>query len=261
MKLGYFPQDHKELFDDPKKKVIDYLWDLCPLEPTSSVRGQLGLVLFSGEDVEKKVESLSGGEGARLLFARLAVEKPNVLLLDEPTNHLDMESVQALASAVRAFEGTTIFVSHNRWFVSELATRILEIKPDGVVDFPGGYEDYLARSGDDHLDASVALRQAKEKSQAGSTGPSPDWEEQKKKRNRAKALRDKNDKLQASIAAKEARHKAIAAGWYEEGFYERTPPDEVERLQKEEAAIGQELEALLAEWEAIETELGELGDP
>jgi ABC-type multidrug transport system ATPase subunit len=206
------------------------------------------------------VESLSGGEGARLLFARLSVEKPNVLLLDEPTNHLDMEAVQALASSVRAFEGTTIFVSHNRWFVSELATRILEIKPDGVVDFPGGYEDYLARSGDDHLDASVALRQAKVKSAAEPAGPSPDWEEQKKKRNRAKVLRDKSEKLQAAIAAKEARQKAIAAGWYEDGFYERTPPEQVKKLQEEEAAIGRELEALLSDWESTETELAEIGD-
>jgi ATPase subunit of ABC transporter with duplicated ATPase domains len=258
--LGYFPQDHKELFPDPKKTVLDYLWDLCPLEPTSSVRGQLGAVLFSGEDVDKKVESLSGGEAARLLFARLSALKPNVLLLDEPTNHLDLESVRALASAVKAFEGTTIFVSHNRWFVSELATRILEIKPDCVVDFPGGYEDYLARLGDDHLDASVALRQAKQKTAEEPSGPSPDWEEQKRRRNRAKVLRDKSEKLQASIEKKEARQKAIAAGWYEEGFFEKTPADEVKRLQDEEQALGRELEGLLAEWEAVETELSTVSD-
>jgi ATPase subunit of ABC transporter with duplicated ATPase domains len=260
VKIGYFPQDHKELFPDPKKKVLDYLWDLCPLEPTTAVRGQLGLVLFSGGDVEKKVESLSGGEAARLLFARLAVEKPNVLLLDEPTNHLDMEAVQALASAIKAYEGTTIFVSHNRWFVSELATRILEVKPDGVVDFPGGYEDYLARCGDDHLDAGVALRQAKAAAPAAAEAAPPDWEDQKKRRNRAKALRDKSEKLQASIAKKEDRQKAISAKWYEDGFFEKTPAEEVKKLQEEELALGKELEGMLAEWEAVETELGQIAE-
>ncbi|NUO52646.1 MAG: ABC-F family ATP-binding cassette domain-containing protein [Polyangiaceae bacterium] len=260
VKVGYFPQDHKELFPDPKKKVLDYLWDLCPLEPTTAVRGQLGLVLFSGGDVEKKVESLSGGEAARLLFARLAVEKPNVLLLDEPTNHLDMEAVQALASAIKTYEGTTIFVSHNRWFVSELATRILEVKPDGVVDFPGGYEDYLARCGDDHLDAGVALRQAKAGAAPAAEAAPPDWEDQKKRRNRAKALRDKSEKLQASIAKKEERQKAISAKWYEDGFFEKTPADEVKKLQEEELTLGKELEAMMAEWEEIETELSTIGE-
>ncbi len=262
--LGYFPQDHKELFPDPKKKVIDYLWDLCPLEPTTSVRGKLGAVLFSGEDVDKRVESLSGGEAARLLFARLSVERPNVLLLDEPTNHLDMEAVQALASAVRAFEGTTVFVSHNRWFVSELATRILEIKADGVVDFPGGYDDYLARCGDDHLDASVALRAARGKAddrgpaKAGAGAPEPDWDEQKRRRNRAKALRERSVRLEAQIAEAEAQLSGITAGWYEDGFFEKTPADEVERLKAREEALTSEVQRLMSEWESVETELGGL---
>jgi hypothetical protein len=114
--------------------------------------------------------------------------------------------------------------------------------------------------GDDHLDASVALRQAKQKTAEEPSGPSPDWEEQKRRRNRAKVLRDKSEKLQASIEKKEARQKAIAAGWYEEGFFEKTPADEVKRLQDEEQALGRELEGLLAEWEAVETELSTVSD-
>src|SRR5690606_7918312 len=91
VQIGYFAQDHKHLLSDPKQTTRDLLWDTCPQEGTSYVRGQLGRVLFSGEDVEKKLEALSGGEAARLVFSRIMVQQPNVLVLDEPTNHLDLE--------------------------------------------------------------------------------------------------------------------------------------------------------------------------
>ncbi|NUP07171.1 MAG: ABC-F family ATP-binding cassette domain-containing protein [Polyangiaceae bacterium] len=260
VKIGYFPQDHKELFPNPKRTVLDYLWDLCPLEGTSFVRGELGRALFSGDDVEKNIETLSGGEAARLLFARLSVEKPNVLLLDEPTNHLDMEAIHALAKAVKAFEGTVLFVSHNRWFVSELASRIVEIREDGIVDFPGTYDEYLAKCGDDHLDTSAVLAKKKAADAAASSGSKTDlgWEETKKKRNRLKVLKDKSEKITASIEVAEQRVAAIKASYCEDGFFERTSSTEVEKLHAEEQSLGAKVEAMLAEWEAVETELGEL---
>ena len=130
------------------------------------MRGQMGLMLFSGDDGKKKVSALSGGEAARLVFARLGLDQPNVLVLDEPTNHLDLESIEALVAALRAYEGTLVFVSHDRWFVSQLATRIVEIKPDEVTDYLGTYEEYVHASGDDHLDAdTVILKARREKRQ------------------------------------------------------------------------------------------------
>ena len=126
------------------------------------MKGQLAAVLFSGDESKKKIEALSGGEAARMLFARQAVQKPNVLVLDEPTNHLDLEAIEALVAAIDTYEGTLIFVSHDRWFVSALATRIIEITPDGVQDFNGRYDEYLARAGEDHLDTQEVLRRAKE---------------------------------------------------------------------------------------------------
>ena len=99
------------------------------------------------------------------------VEKPNVLVLDEPTNHLDLEAIHALVGALQAFEGTVIFVSHDRWFVSELATRILEVTPGGFGDFPGTYDEYLARCGDDHLDAEAVVLKAKAKEGRGPAPP------------------------------------------------------------------------------------------
>ena len=118
-------------------------------------------MLFLRDDVEKRVKSLSGGESTRLVLAQLGLLQPNVLVLDEPTNHLDFEGIEALAAGLRNYEGTLIFVSHNRWFVEQLATRIIEIRPDGLEDYRGSYREYLAHCGDDHLDAEVAAAQAR----------------------------------------------------------------------------------------------------
>ena len=159
---GYVAQDHKEQIGSAKQSLDEWLGHFCPAQGIGFVKGQLAAVLFSGDESKKKLSALSGGEAARLMFARQAVEKPNVLILDEPTNHLDLEAIDALVEAIRAYDGTLIFVSHDRWFVNELATRVVEITPDGVQDFIGTYDEYLSRAGDDHLDAQEVLRRARE---------------------------------------------------------------------------------------------------
>ncbi len=111
--------------------------------------------------MNKKIGTLSGGEAARLVFAKIMADKANVLVLDEPTNHLDMESIEALTEGLKAYEGTLVFVSHDRAFVSALATRVVEVTEDGFRDRPGTYDDYLATSGDDHLDAETVVLKAK----------------------------------------------------------------------------------------------------
>ena len=162
---GYFAQDHREQLIDKegaeRKTVESWLWDCCPGEPIGFVRGQLGAVLFTKDEAVKRIGSLSGGEAARLLFCRHIVLKPNVLVLDEPTNHLDLEAIEALIEGLSAYQGTLLLVSHDRWFVSRLATRIIEISDQGVNDFLGSYDEYLERLGDDHLDRAAALERAK----------------------------------------------------------------------------------------------------
>ena len=123
------------------------------------VRGQLAQVLFSKDEAAKPIGS--GGEAARLLFCRHVVLKPNVLVLDEPTNHLDLEAIQALIDGLLDHPGTLLLVSHDRWVVGQLATRIIEISAEGVNDFVGSYDEYLDRLGDDHLDRAAALLRAK----------------------------------------------------------------------------------------------------
>ena len=108
------------------------------------LRGILGSLLFSGEDFKKKVNVLSGGEQGRMLFGKIMLERNNILLLDEPTNHMDMESIESLNTALDKYKGTVFFVTHDREFVSSVATRILEIKSDKIIDYTGNYEDYIA---------------------------------------------------------------------------------------------------------------------
>jgi ATPase subunit of ABC transporter with duplicated ATPase domains len=165
--------------------------------------------------------------------------------------------------ALRAYEGTALFVSHDRWFVSHLATRILEVTPSGPRDFPGTYDEYLERCGDDHLDAEAVVLRAKREKRAEAAAPSPvgsAWEEQKRRRNQQKVLPLRRDKVLATIEAAEARKKAIHDLYASPGFFEKTPQAEVNALVAEEAALGPQIDALMAEWEAIETEIASLGD-
>jgi ATPase components of ABC transporters with duplicated ATPase domains len=115
-----------------------------PQDDDQVIRGTLGRLLFSQNDIDKKVNVLSGGEKGRMIFGKLMLERANIMMMDEPTNHLDMESIESLNLALDNYPGTLFFVSHDREFVSSLATRILEFTDEGIIDFKGNYEDYLA---------------------------------------------------------------------------------------------------------------------
>jgi len=164
---GYFAQDHHEQLTDTDRTAEQWLWDFCPGKDRGFVRGHLGMMLFSGSDGEKRLAALSGGEAARLVFSRLALEQPNVLVLDEPTNHLDLESIEALVAGLQSYEGTLILVSHDRWFVSQLATRVVEIGRNGIRDYHGTYEEYVHACGDDHLDADTVVLKARREERKG----------------------------------------------------------------------------------------------
>ena len=143
--LGYFAQEHG---DDFANDATLYEWMAQWTDGgEQTIRGALGRMLFSNDDIGKSVKVISGGEQGRMLFGKLALQKPNVLIMDEPTNHLDMESIEALNLALEHYPGTLIFVSHDREFVSSLATRILDMSGEGIVDFSGSYDEYLRSQG------------------------------------------------------------------------------------------------------------------
>lgn len=141
--IGYFAQDHTEDFAE-NLTLIDWMGQWRKeSDDDQAIRGTLGRLLFTADDINKSVKVISGGEQGRMLFGKLILQKNNIMVMDEPTNHLDMESIESLNTALEDYPGTLIFVSHDREFVSSLATRIIELTPNGIVDFNGNYEDYL----------------------------------------------------------------------------------------------------------------------
>lgn len=140
--IGYFPQDYKKILTEDCS-VEEWLHSHIEETEAGTIRNYLGRMLFSGEEALKHISKLSGGESARLIMAKLMLENNNVLILDEPTNHLDLEAVSALSEALSKFPGTSIFVSHDRDLIANTATRIIEFTPEGIVNFPGTYEEYL----------------------------------------------------------------------------------------------------------------------
>jgi ATPase subunit of ABC transporter with duplicated ATPase domains len=144
---GYFAQDHAADFETDSSLTDWMIQWRRENDDDQAVRSVLGRLLFSGDEVKKSVRVISGGEEGRMLFGKLMLQRNNVLLMDEPTNHLDMESIESLNAALEKYMGTLIFVSHDREFVSSLATRVIEMRSDGITDFKGNYEDYLRSQG------------------------------------------------------------------------------------------------------------------
>ncbi|WP_346380113.1 ATP-binding cassette domain-containing protein, partial [Acidithiobacillus sp.] len=146
-RIGYFAQDYAPEFAEDMT-LFDWMCQWRgERDDDQVIRGVLGRLLFGQDQVNRSVKVLSGGEKGRMLFGKLTLQKPNVLILDEPTNHLDMESIESLNSALEKYDGTLLFVSHDREFVSSLATRVIEFTPRGIQDFKGTYEDYLRSQG------------------------------------------------------------------------------------------------------------------
>jgi ABC-type multidrug transport system ATPase subunit len=223
----------------------------------------MGLMLFSGDDGKKRVSALSGGEAARLVFSRLALEQPNVLVLDEPTNHLDLESIEALVAELKEYDGTLLFVSHDRWFVSRLATRIVEITPNGVTDYLGTYEEYVHASGDDHLDADAVVLKARrekrsQKKEKPAEAPVDPGRARVLNERELKKLERKRDELTTRIETSESRMKEIDEAFCSDGYYERTSPDEVTRMEQERADLAKAVEGAMEAWSSVEARIEEL---
>jgi ATPase subunit of ABC transporter with duplicated ATPase domains len=146
VKLGYFAQHAMELLEG-EHTVFQSLESAFPQAGQGSLRALAGCFGFSGDDVEKKCRVLSGGEKARLVMARMLYDPPNFLVLDEPTNHLDLLTKEMLIKALSDYEGTMLFVSHDRHFLAALSNRVLELTPDGIHQYGGGYTEYVASTG------------------------------------------------------------------------------------------------------------------
>ena len=224
------------------------------------------MVLFTGDEGKKRMTALSGGEAARLVFARLSLDRPNVLVLDEPTNHLDLESIEALVDGLKQYSGTLIFVSHDRWFAGQLANRVVEITPSGIRDYPGTYAEYVHACGDDHLDVDTvvlkAKREKRQKKAAGSDATAATRPSVGKQQHRLKKLQARLEDLTKRIEQAEGRLAEIDALFCEPDYYDRTPSDEIRGLEAERNELQATHADLMSQWEdtgeeieAVESEL------
>jgi ATPase subunit of ABC transporter with duplicated ATPase domains len=255
---GYFAQDHRAQLGNNGTTAHDWLAQFAPDKDIGWIRGRLALMLFTGDDPKKKLAALSGGEAARLVFARIALHRPNVLVLDEPTNHLDLESIEALVEGLQKYTGTLILVSHDRWFISQLATRIVDIEADGITDYQGTYEEYVAYTGDDRLDTEQVVLKAKSEKQrrkAGAMKPTPPRgaaADEKVSARDKKMAQDRHAELMHLIEAAESRIAEIDARFADPEFYARTDNAEQRRLEGERAGLVREAAQLTEEWEKTE---------
>lgn len=249
-RMAYFPQDHAREVHG-KISLLDWLGQFDSNLTQEQVRDLLGRVLFSGDIVKLPVDTLSGGETARLLVAKMMLLKPNVLLFDEPTNHLDMEAIESLTTALKEFEETILFVSHNRYFVNEVANRILAIGAEGVHDFRGTYAEYLEKQSTDFLNASANLRKSNNEEKIKSNEPPASYEEQKKLRNQKTQLKRRVEQAEKECARLEQKVKELDLMIASETFYEMSDLEKQQSIIIEKNNLEKNLEAAIAKWEEV----------
>ena len=256
--LGYFAQDvDAELRG--AQSALAWLGSTTGESEHGTLRAVLGRMLFSGDDVHKRIGSLSGGESARLLLAALMLRRPNLLVLDEPTNHLDLEGREALLHALRDYPGTLVFVSHDRHFVSGVGTRVLVLRPDGFEDVAGSYEQYLERRGDDFL--SGAITAPRQRRRPGSGAGARGYAAGKEQRRRHARLTRRVETLEREIAEVEAQLAPIAARFADNDYYSRVTLDEIRADEGRQQELQTQLEAAMRGWEKAAHELEALAEP
>ena len=241
VEVGYYDQTQSKL--TPSNTVLDELWNDFKLTPEVEIRNRLGAFLFSGDDVKKSVGMLSGGEKARLLLAKLSMENNNFLILDEPTNHLDIDSKEVLENALIDFDGTLLFVSHDRYFINRVATHVLELSESGSTLYLGDYDYYVEKK------AEVEMTQTKEAStsnQAKETSPVNDYQAQKESQKEARKLMRQIENLEAEIEELETQSQAIS-----EQMLETNDAEKLMELQAELDKISHRQEEAMLEWEGL----------
>ena len=241
VEVGYYDQTQSKL--TPSNTVLDELWNDFKLTPEVEIRNRLGAFLFSGDDVKKSVGMLSGGEKARLLLAKLSMENNNFLILDEPTNHLDIDSKEVLENALIDFDGTLLFVSHDRYFINRVATHVLELSENGSTVYLGDYDYYVEKK------AELATSQEEEAetySQEKEVSPVNDYQAQKESQKELRKLMRQIESLEAEIEELENQAQVIS-----EQMHTTNDADELMQLQAELDKIGQRQEEAMLEWEEL----------
>ena len=241
VEVGYYDQTQSKL--TPSNTVLDELWNDFKLTPEVEIRNRLGAFLFSGDDVKKSVGMLSGGEKARLLLAKLSMENNNFLILDEPTNHLDIDSKEVLENALIDFDGTLLFVSHDRYFINRVATHVLELSENGSTLYLGDYDYYVEKKAEVEM---IQTEEASTSNQAKEASPVNDYQAQKESQKEARKLMRQIENLEAEIEELESQSQTIS-----EQMLETNDAEKLMELQAELDKISHRQEEAMLEWEEL----------
>lgn len=254
-RVAYFPQDHSREVKG-NLSLLEWLGQCDRDIPQEKLRDYLGRVLFSGDTVHQPISTLSGGETARLLLAKIMLQKPNVLIVDEPTNHLDIEAIDELVRALDRFEGTLLFVSHNRYFVSRLAKRIIEISYQGVSDFKCSYVEYLEKREHDYLNKGVLSQRNRHENEVTKSSPSTSsYEDLKRLRSQKAQLAKKVSQAEENCHQLEQKIEKINLQMAQDGFYQNTSREEQNILNLQKQQLEAQLLESMEQWETASLEL------
>ncbi len=245
VQIGYYDQEHQLLHMD--KTLFEEISDVYPEMTGTQIRNVLASFLFTGDDVYKRIRDLSGGERGRLALARLMLSKSNFLILDEPTNHLDITSKEILEEALRNYTGTVLYVSHDRYFINQTATRILELKNQTLINYIGNYDYYLEKA--EELSRIYAVPETNEPKQAESSTSKEDWARRKEEQARERKRMNELKKTEDRIAALEERSNEIDALLSKEDIF--TDLAKCTELSNEKASVLKELDILYDRWETL----------
>ena len=245
VEVGYYDQTQSNL--TRTNTVLDELWNDFSTTPEVEIRNRLGAFLFSGDDVKKSVSMLSGGERARLLLAKLSMQNNNFLILDEPTNHLDIDSKEVLEDALIDFDGTLLFVSHDRYFINRVATKVLEISEEGSTLYLGDYDYYLEKKAELEELARMKEEEAQEKTTVVvEKAPANDYQAQKANQKELRKLTRRITEIENQLEEIEAREEEI-----NQAMLATNDATELVDLQKELDELTEQQETLMLEWEEL----------
>jgi len=239
VEVGYYDQTQSKL--TPHNSVLDELWNDFKLTPEVEIRNRLGAFLFSGDDVKKTVGMLSGGERARLLLAKLSMENNNFLILDEPTNHLDIDSKEVLENALIDFDGTLLFVSHDRYFINRVATQVLELSEEGSTLYLGDYDYYLEKKAE--LEALAAAQAEAVPAASMEEVTSNDYHLQKQNQKELRKITRRIEQLEAEMEELDQKIQAIT-----ESMHSTNDAEDLVQLQSELDQLTVQQEAVMEEW-------------
>ncbi len=239
VEVGYYDQTQSKL--TPHNSVLDELWNDFKLTPEVEIRNRLGAFLFSGDDVKKTVGMLSGGERARLLLAKLSMENNNFLILDEPTNHLDIDSKEVLENALIDFDGTLLFVSHDRYFINRVATQVLELSEEGSTLYLGDYDYYLEKKAE--LEALAAAQAEAVPVSSTEEGTSNDYHLQKQNQKELRKITRRIEQLEAEMEELDQKIQDIT-----ETMHSTNDAADLVQLQSELDQLTAQQEAVMEEW-------------